>query len=192
MKRITIQKLLVIVFMFFSLTAFSKEENSDFATVIEAIKTTKSIQIKAVSPMVYVTRYDLNYEDEINTRGAKYIFEETADIAKIINMFLLSKPSSEKQLPNGFIHPNIALYFILSNGQEVKFLLENQYSKEDPLVYGKYSSTNNLSANACSVSSDLKMNIYKYLSNSEKNMNQKYPTSFQSESWRSYMQSVRE
>ena len=91
MKRITIQKLLVIVFMFFSLTAFSKEENSDFATVIEAIKTTKSIQIKAVSPMVYVTRYDLNYEDEINTRGAKYIFEETADIAKIINMFFLMK-----------------------------------------------------------------------------------------------------
>jgi hypothetical protein len=194
MKRITMQKLLLIVLMFFSLTAFSQVENSDFAKVIDVIKTAKSVKINAISPMGFICVYSGNYEGHINNNGAKYIFEDAIDVAKIVDMFLLGKPTVEERLPSDLLFPNMVIYFTLSNGQEIKFLLGNQYSNENPLIYGKYSSTNNLSTNFYSASGDLKMNIYKYLSNSEKNMSQKFSasqiTSFNIDSWRYFIQRI--
>lgn len=160
MKRLTLQKLLLAALTPFTLNVFAKEEGMNFQTILNAIKTAKVIKINVINPFTFV--YGGIDENYLKTNGANYIFYDAVDVVKVVDILLLSKPIvAEPFFTDGT--PIMAIYFVLQNKQEIKFLINGKYFDKDLLLYGKYGNLNDVKMNFFSVEENVIFNIYKYL-----------------------------
>ena len=159
MKRLTLKKLLLAALSPFAVNTHAQENAIDLETILESIKSAKSIKIYIAPPnTAFVTQLN---EFRLKQVGYEYDLVDFFDVKSIAETVLQNKPKNNETDLKSF-EPRIGIYFKFENNAEIKFLFNKIYAG-DEFLNGVFEQIRDSKSFPVIVSSTIQKDLFNFL-----------------------------